>query len=223
VQGVDEWVATRHARIVLIDGEDGVRATITASWLIQIGWGEVAIHTAGLTQDALVAGPDIPATLQPPPPAASISPQELQSLLARQAAVVLDLGSSLAYRKAHIPGAWFAIRARFQGSISRLPGTGTIVLAAPDDRQAAFAAADLQALTDRPVRVLAGGTQAWREAGLPVESGDTHLLDATDDVWRSAYNRDADRDQAFHDYLTWEIGLLDQLARDGTVAFRRYP
>jgi rhodanese-related sulfurtransferase len=224
VQGVDAWVATRNARIVLIDGDDAVRATITASWLIQIGWGEVAIHTDGLATGTLHVGPESPVTLLPPPPVVSIKPQELQTLLAEDAAVVLDLGSSLTYRKEHIPGSWFAIRARFPDSIARLPGSGLIVLAAPDDRFAAFAAKDLQAVTDRPVRVLGGGTAAWRAAGLPLEPGDSHLLDTTDDVWRSAYQRDkSQQEQAFRDYLAWEIGLLDQIARDGTVEFQRFP
>jgi rhodanese-related sulfurtransferase len=48
VQGVDKWVGTRNARIVLIDDADGVRAAITASWLIQIGGREVYVHTSGL-------------------------------------------------------------------------------------------------------------------------------------------------------------------------------
>src|SRR5690606_7337910 len=36
VQATDAYVATRNARIVLID-DHGVRATMTASWLIQMG------------------------------------------------------------------------------------------------------------------------------------------------------------------------------------------
>ena len=41
VQAFDEWVATFNARIVLVDGPDAVRATLTASWLIQMNVGEV--------------------------------------------------------------------------------------------------------------------------------------------------------------------------------------
>jgi rhodanese-related sulfurtransferase len=222
VQGVDGWVATRHSRIVLIDRADAVRATITASWLIQIGWAEVAILADALATDGLQTGPEESITLRPVPAVDPIEPRELHSLLAQHTAVVLDLASSLAYRKEHIPGSWFAIRARFADSIPRLPGSGLIVLAAPDDRFAAYAAADLEAITDRPVRVLPGGTAAWRQAGLPLESGDSRMLDTNDDVWRSPYQRDTSQEEAFHEYLSWEIGLLDQIARDGTVEFRHF-
>ena len=37
VQATDEYLATRGARVVLADG-DGIGATMTASWLIQMGW-----------------------------------------------------------------------------------------------------------------------------------------------------------------------------------------
>ncbi len=42
VQGTDAFAATRNARIVLID-DHGVRATMTASWLIQMGWQDVYV------------------------------------------------------------------------------------------------------------------------------------------------------------------------------------
>ncbi len=222
VQGVDEWVATRHSRIVLIDGADAVRATVTASWLIQIGWAEVAIHTDGLTAGALETGPEAAVSVVPAPPVDPIAPEELSLLIARQDAIVLDLSSSLAYRAGHVPGSWFAIRARFVDSISRLPRLGAIVLTAPDDRLAAYAAEDLRTMTGRQIRVLVGGTAAWRSAGLPVEEGDSRLLDTTDDIWRSPYQRENSQADAFNDYLNWEIGLLDQIARDGTIEFQRF-
>jgi rhodanese-related sulfurtransferase len=222
VQGVDAWVATRNSRIVLIDGADAVRATITASWLIQIGWAEMAIHTVDLAMETLRTGPEQSIAIRPVPPVNAIAPTELRSLLAQHTAVVLDLNSSLAYRKEHIPGSWFAIRARFGESIPKLPGSGLIVLAAPDDRLAAYAAEDLEAITDRPVRVLIGGTAAWRSADLTLESGNSRLLDTNDDVWRSPYQTDKSQGEAFQEYLAWEIGLLDQIARDGTIEFRRF-
>ncbi|MGB5756417.1 MAG: rhodanese-like domain-containing protein, partial [Acidimicrobiales bacterium] len=42
VQATDEFVATRNARLVLVD-DDGVRATMTASWLRQLGWPDVHV------------------------------------------------------------------------------------------------------------------------------------------------------------------------------------
>ena len=42
VQATDTFAATRNARIVLVD-DDGVRATMTASWLIQMGLDQVFV------------------------------------------------------------------------------------------------------------------------------------------------------------------------------------
>ena len=38
VQGFQRWVGTQNARIVLTDSADLVRASISASWLVQINW-----------------------------------------------------------------------------------------------------------------------------------------------------------------------------------------
>ena len=39
-----------------------------------------------------------------------------------------------------------------------------------------------------PVKALAGGTRAWRGAGLPLEHGAVHLADETNDVWYKPYD-----------------------------------
>ncbi len=47
VQATDEYLATRGARVVLADG-DGIGATMTASWLIQMGWDACVLEPAWL-------------------------------------------------------------------------------------------------------------------------------------------------------------------------------
>ncbi len=84
---------------------------------------------------------------------------------------------------------------------------------------ALLAAADLRSLTSRPVKVFAGGLAAWRAAGFETETGATNLHDPAEDFWVSPY-RDQDRFAAFRRYLDWEIALIDQIARDRTVAFK---
>ena len=59
---------------------------------------------------------------------------------------------------------------------------GTLVLTSRDGVLARLAAPELAAATVRPVRVLAGGTDAWRAAGQPLASGDEHMADAPIDV-----------------------------------------
>jgi 3-mercaptopyruvate sulfurtransferase SseA len=84
---------------------------------------------------------------------------------------------------------------------------------------ALLAAGDLTTLTTREVKVLAGDKAAWRAAGFPLESGATRLHDKPEDAWASPYHR-ADRFAAFQEYLDWEIGLVEQLARDKTISFK---
>ena len=142
VQATDEWVAVRGARIVLFDGNDGVRARMTGSWLAQMGW-DVAVIEADLPMVM-----DVPQAMAP----GDITSAELAQL---PDAVVVDLAASPAYEKGHIPGAWFLIRSRFGEDAGKLP-EGHAVVTSPDGWLAVHAAKEL----GRPVQVLAGGTAA---------------------------------------------------------------
>ena len=62
VQATDRYVGTQGARLVLVD-DTGVRATMTASWLIQLGWSDVVVLTDGLAAGGLETGPYAPAVL----------------------------------------------------------------------------------------------------------------------------------------------------------------
>ncbi|HEX7969095.1 MAG TPA: rhodanese-like domain-containing protein [Stellaceae bacterium] len=218
VQATDAYVATRNARIVLVD-RDGVRARMTASWLARMGWPEVfvlegidgAVETGA--EPVRVLGLDAMDV-------ATVGVAELAALLARGAAVVIDLDTSLAYREQHIPGAWFAIRSRLAATLPKLPGEGTLVLTSRDGVLAALAAPELAALTERPVAVLAGGTAAWRAAGRGLASDEEHMADAPVDAWYRPYDRSAGAEAAMNAYLTWEIGLVEQVKRDGDARFR---
>src|SRR5204863_7041947 len=55
VQATDVYMATRNARIVLVD-DDGVRAVMTGSRLAQMGWHEVYVLEGGLAGRKLVPG-----------------------------------------------------------------------------------------------------------------------------------------------------------------------
>src|SRR5207302_3468663 len=76
VQATDLYMATRNARVVLIDN-DGVRAVMTGSWLVQMGWPEVYVLDGGLAGRPLVRGTAAPAIAGPDQgKAATISPAE---------------------------------------------------------------------------------------------------------------------------------------------------
>lgn len=53
----EDYIATRNARLCLVD-DDGARAKLTASWMMQAGWPEVAVLDGGLAGQDLVSGPD---------------------------------------------------------------------------------------------------------------------------------------------------------------------
>ena len=223
VQTTDAFAATRNARIVLID-DHGVRATMTASWLIQMGWRDVFV-----VKDALKSGPLYKGLA--PSGALGLARIKFDPVDARALkreldagnAAVLDFETSLRYRDGHIPGAWLSIRANLESNLREIPATKLLVLTSPDGVIAQLAAREAAQFTKMPVKVLQGGTDAWRAAGLPLEQGMTHLADTTDDVWYRPYDRTANVEEAMKDYLTWEVNLVKQIERDDDVKFRTFP
>jgi hypothetical protein len=117
----------------------------------------------------------------------------------------------------HLPGAWFVVRANLGKALDRLPAGRRLVLTSCDGILARYAAADL---TVRPVAVLAGGTAAWKAAGLPVETGLDRSVEDVDDVYKRPYEGTDNASAAMQAYLDWEFGLVEQLARDGTHGFQ---
>lgn len=219
VQATDAYMATRNARIVLVD-DDGVRAVMTGSWLRQMGWPEVYVLDGGLGGRPLekgVAPPVVPELEQAQ--VAALGPAEVQALVASGEAAVVDLARSLDYEAGHIPGAWFAVRARLPASLDCVPQRRVLVLTSTGGRVARLAAAELQTPRFAEVRVLAGGTDAWRDAGLPLATGREAMADTPDDCWRRPYDPYA-RPGARERYLAWEVGLLQQIEREGDVGFR---
>src|SRR5262249_59934210 len=69
VQETDAHIATWNARVVLVD-DNGVRATITASWLKQMGFNEVAVVADDGSGGDWTSGPHVPRGLGLGPPAA---------------------------------------------------------------------------------------------------------------------------------------------------------
>jgi rhodanese-related sulfurtransferase len=219
VQETDYHIATWGARVVLVD-DNGIRATMTASWLKQMGWADVAVLVTAPSDGEWDEGAHSPRVLGldavvPP----SIEPQALQIRLAAGDVAVIDIELSKRYAQGHIPGASFAIRARLDQSLAKLPAGQTVVLTSADGTLAALAAADVQATANRQVLALAGGTQAWVKAGLPLETGATEMLDAPDDVYLMPRERGQDREAAMREYLTWEINLVNDMAEDDDQRF----
>ena len=133
---------------------------------------------------------------------------------------MLDFTSGANYVKRHIPGAWFVIRARLADALRKVGPAQRYVLTCGSSLLARFAADDLRRLTDAEIVVLDGGTQAWIQAGLPLESGQTRLASPRDDRYRRPYEGTDNAAAAMQAYLDWEFGLVEQLRRDGTHHFQ---
>jgi rhodanese-related sulfurtransferase len=215
VQATDQYVGTLGARIVLIDDKE-VRAVMTASWLRQMGWTDVFVLVEAGTE---TGRPPVPVLGTDPVPELAIDAAELADLLARDRATVIDLALSRNYRTGHIPGAWFAIRARLARALDWIPLKGALVLTSEDGILAGLAAPEARALIDRPVHYLKGGTAAWSAAGHPL-SVEANMADGPIDAWLKPYERTGDTKGAMAEYLSWETDLLPRIARDGSTRFR---
>jgi rhodanese-related sulfurtransferase len=221
VQGIDQWVGTLGARVVLVD-DTGVRATMTASWLVQMGW-DVAVLESGLdgfemTTEAPRQGPEGIGQVAKN----EISPDDLAARMAADEVLVIDLAPSRVHDKGHVPGAWWAVRARLADSMPKLGQKELLVLTSPDAIVARLAAPEASLLTAMPVAVLAGGTAAWRAAGHDLEQGLERLADERDDTWLKPYDHAGGVEDRMRAYLTWEVDLLQDIERDGDHRFRLF-
>jgi hypothetical protein len=214
VQATDQYVGVLRSRIVVVDDKQ-VRAVMTASWLRQMGWDEVFVLVAAGDETGFPENP----VLGQAPRDAAIGAAALSDLIKRGDATVIDLSLSRDYLSAHIPGAWFAIRARLSAALGKIKPHGTLVLTSEDGALAGIALADARALTSLPVHCLEGGNAAWRAAGFALTKDDPRLADEPVDAWLKPYERPDGVKQAMADYLAWETDLLPRVARDGCARF----
>ena len=221
VQATDSYIGTHGARVVLID-DDGVRATMTASWLVQIGRWEVAVLAGGLA-GLLETGAERTEVLELAADAAvpAIEPERLARLAAGHEVRVFDLADSRSWRAGHIPGAQRLARGQIARAWPQVAPAPLSVLTSPDGILARLALPEAAAAATGEVRILAGGTAAWTAAGLPLETSPPPAGDdPNDDVYLRPYDRAPEQiPQAMRDYLRWETALMPQLERDGTLRF----
>lgn len=213
VQGTDEWVAVRGARIVLKD-TDGVRARMAATWLLQLGW-EVYVLDENETVPA-----DLPRAKQASvkaPCKGAVTVEQLQTL---RDATIVDLGRSRGYQKqGHIPGAWFASGPELVRDLeNKNIGAGPIVLTSPDGAIAAANVEYASKALSREVLYLVGGTDAWVKAGGSLEK-EPRWLSTPVDVYKKPYEGNFHAYEAMQGYIDWEHGLVAQLAQDNVACF----
>jgi rhodanese-related sulfurtransferase len=219
VQATDTWVGVRNARIVLVD-DTGMRARMSAAWLRQMGHRDVFVVEGGLEaiRTSGSAPQAVPELAEPVP---TIDVSGLIALLdSGDDTVVVDLARSVEYRDGHIPGALWGVRSRLAALAVPLAAARHVVLTAPDGVLARLAVAETQSLTKAEVKVLEGGTESWHAFGRPLVKDRTSPPDeACIDFYLRPYDRNSGIEEAMNAYLSWEIDLVHEIKRDGTVQF----
>jgi rhodanese-related sulfurtransferase len=218
VQAIDRWVGTRGARLVLVD-DTGTRAIMTAHWLAPMGW-DVRVLDQAFEGAACEIGP---ANSAPPPalPALpAITPAEAARWMAEGAAGI-SLEPSAAYRTGHPAETRWSVRPR----LGRLPpstlAAGRAVLFAEDPVSAGLAMIDLGELGISRAALVPGGTEAWRQGGLPVVQSPNDPPDADRiDYLFWNHDRHTGNRAAMEAYLRWETELPAQIAAEGLAGFK---
>lgn len=219
VQETDRFIAVKNSRVVLVD-DTGVRATVVASWLLQMGLSETYVLADGLG-DALETGPCHGRVLGGnESPAEEIPAARLLAMAEHERPTFIDFSLSSSYRRGHIPGSYFAIRAQLAESLAEIGKRGAFVVTCEDGRLARLAAQDVARLSGVPTKALAGGNAAWLRAGGKLEADNALWAVPPVDVWLKPFDQLQGRvEDRLNRYLTWETDLMEQVSRDGSLRF----
>ncbi len=214
VQRSDDTVAVRGG-IVVFCCDGTVRASVTASWYRQMGFPNV-YAVAGGTTAWMAAGLPLVAEADDSVEAVvaeararvrQVATSELASRVgSKSPPLTIDVDPSDRFAAGHVPAARWVPRGWLELRIAEVaPDPGApIVVTDGDGGDAVLAAATLMELGYRDVVALAGGVEAWRREGRPVEQGLTGVVRPPDDVVP------AGPDRSFADminYLRWEERL----------------
>ena len=213
VQRADDFVPMRNGRIVFVSNQSA-RAVMAAYWYRQMGFKNISVLQEGLEAWRASARPVICGTAALAPlgfesaqrSARLIAAAELRELGA-EAALILDVSSSLDFENAHIPGAKWISRGWIDVKLPELfsDRAQRIVLTCADGRQSIFAARQLAQIGYGNVLVLDGGVSRWLAAGLPITASLDDCLVKPNDVVLSPSIRGSKQDML--NYLNWELKL----------------
>ncbi len=214
VQRADDFIAVRNAAIVFISGQ-GTRAVMAAYWYRQMGFRDVSVLDGGI--EAWVgSGQSIEAGLPAREPdrfeeakksVTFVDASELRRRLQVSRPVLLDVGTSLEFEQAHLPGARWLSRGWLEPKIPSIypDRARPIVMSCADGRNSVLASRTLEEMGYTAVSVLEGGVRAWVAAGFSTEHGLEGCLMPPDDVVLSPSIR-GDK-EAMRRYLEWEVEL----------------
>ena len=214
VQRADDFIAVRNAPIVFISHESA-RAVMAAYWYRQMGFPNAGVLEGGISAwshsgGGLATGAprDEPLGFDAAKDAARlIAARDLERMRGDSSVLILDVGSSVDYESAHVPGARWISRGSIESVLpERFADRGQpIVVTCPDARQSVFAARTLVKMGYTDVTVLDGGVHAWTAAGFATEQGLSACLAPPNDVVFSPSIRGTKEDM--RRYLDWEVKL----------------
>jgi rhodanese-related sulfurtransferase len=191
---------------------------MTAQWLRQLGH-EAYVLEGGIAAARGLARPSDATPLLLPRPD-FIAASEVAQRLRDGSVQLIDVAPGMSYRKAHIDGAVWSIRPRIAAAVAD-PAVTVVLVADEGLELAALAAMDLAEAGVHDVRLLAGGNDAARAAGLPVVSTpDTPGNAECIDFLFFTHGRHDGNTEAARQYLAWEIALVDQLDAQERGSFR---
>ncbi len=213
VQRADDFAAVPGAAIAFIDDGDA-RAYLTAYWYRRMGFPHVSVLAGGMPawQEAGMPVRTGRGRADPGGLAAAraavrmMKPPELIGALANAGAcLVIDVGTSRQYAKAHIPAARWVPRGWLEFRIGAIAEPlDLVVVTAEDPAQAVLAGASLVRMGYRRVLVLDGSIADWRNCGGSVASGLPDDLGDPGDVVEPPYAKGRD---SMLRYLEWETRL----------------
>ena len=222
-----DWYAPVRGALIVLDGDGGGRAAMTASWLAQMGW-DVAVDVDGddggdrtrpgrrHRRRSRRGGPLRRTCRWQPRPCVA-------DWLRDGRTAVVDVDTSRRFLAGHLPGAAWALRADLArpelldrlgrperlvaDQLGRLPGG--LGGGRPKRERRADAGC-----SPWPAAPTAGPGRAGR-----LELGQGEMLSPALDVYRRPYEGTDVDPAVMQAYLDWEYGLVGQLGRDGTHGF----
>ena len=214
VQRADDFVAVRNGKIIFVSATSA-RAVMAAYWYRQMGFPDVAVVQGGLRPWKESGGSLARGVSRAEPmgyQAAAkfvrfIDADVLEEKMQQSRTVVLDVGTSLEFEAAHVPGSYWISRSWIE---IKLPErfsdrSQAFVLTCRDDRNAVLAAQALRGIGYTEVAVLRGGMRAWVKNRHRTEPGLERCLVEANDVVLSPSIRGGKEDM--QRYLNWEVEL----------------
>ena len=213
VQRSDD-VAVVHNSTVIFSCDGKARATFAASWYRQMGLKEVyaveggssAWTAAGLKLEKGMPVEEPLGLDQARSKVRFLSPHQLHGDMASP---IIFVDTSQDFIRGHVPGARWVPRGWLEFQISDIAPSkeDTVAVTCNDDQSSILAGATLKELGYRDVAVLQGGMDAWRQAGLSVETGLSGVMAPPTDVVLLGMDRNS---AEMMNYLRWETDLGDK-------------